>query len=161
MLGTADEAGHGGASKADELLLDASRLSEDDKAAHVPLRRAPEPEVTPATHEFKPASLAPGHSPAGSLAASLAPPEPPVRLTLSEGHSGAGHSGAGAGQAGGGQATGGRAAGAGDAGAAGGTLFERMANLTGRRKADEEDEEDGDETGAVNIPRFLGRQNNQ
>ena len=45
------------------------------------------------------------------------------------------------------------------AAAGGGTLFERMANLTGRRKATEEDEdEDG---GAVNIPRFLGRQNNQ
>ena len=42
--------------------------------------------------------------------------------------------------------------------AAGGTLFERMANLTGRRHAAEEEEED---TGSVNIPRFLGRQNNQ
>ena len=41
---------------------------------------------------------------------------------------------------------------------AGGTLFERMANLTGRRGA----AHDGDEEpGAVNIPRFLGRQNNQ
>jgi cell division protein FtsZ len=39
-----------------------------------------------------------------------------------------------------------------------GTLFERMANL-GRRK-DEDD--DGDDDGAaINIPRFLGRQNNQ
>ena len=42
--------------------------------------------------------------------------------------------------------------------AAGGTLFERMANLTGRRHAAEEEEEDA---GSVNIPRFLGRQNNQ
>ncbi len=41
---------------------------------------------------------------------------------------------------------------------AGGTLFERMANLTGRRQAHHEEEED---PGAVNIPRFLGRQNNQ
>ncbi len=40
----------------------------------------------------------------------------------------------------------------------GGTLFERMANLTGRRHAAPEDDED---PGAVNIPRFLGRQNNQ
>jgi cell division protein FtsZ len=42
----------------------------------------------------------------------------------------------------------------------GGTLFERMASLTGRRKASEEDDDDGD-GGAVNVPRFLGRQNNQ
>jgi cell division protein FtsZ len=42
--------------------------------------------------------------------------------------------------------------------AAGSTLFERMANLTGRRRADEE--EDGDAS-SVSIPRFLGRQNNQ
>lgn len=41
-----------------------------------------------------------------------------------------------------------------------GTLFERMANLTGRRKVSEEAEE-GEDSGAVNIPRFLGRQNNQ
>ena len=43
--------------------------------------------------------------------------------------------------------------------AGGGTLFERMASLTGRRKSieDEEDNEDG----AINVPRFLGRQNNQ
>ena len=46
-----------------------------------------------------------------------------------------------------------------EAAASGGTLFERMANLTGRRKAAEEDEDD--DGGAVNIPRFLGRQNNQ
>ncbi len=40
----------------------------------------------------------------------------------------------------------------------GGTLFERMANL-GRRK---EEDDDGDDDGSsINIPRFLGRQNNQ
>jgi len=44
--------------------------------------------------------------------------------------------------------------------ASGGTLFERMANLTGRRKPDEDEAED-DEAGSINIPRFLGRQNNQ
>ena len=40
----------------------------------------------------------------------------------------------------------------------GGTLFERMANLTSRRHATHEEDED---PGSVNIPRFLGRQNNQ
>lgn len=42
--------------------------------------------------------------------------------------------------------------------ASGGTLFERMANLAGRRHGDDDD---GDDNGAINIPRFLGRQNNQ
>jgi cell division protein FtsZ len=42
-----------------------------------------------------------------------------------------------------------------------GTLFERMASLTGRRKAGEEEEDEAEDAGAVNIPRFLGRQNNQ
>ena len=45
--------------------------------------------------------------------------------------------------------------------AGGGTLFERMASLTGRRKASEEDEDDGDDGSAIKVPRFLGRQNNQ
>jgi len=39
-----------------------------------------------------------------------------------------------------------------------GTLFERMANI-GRRK--DEDDDGGDDGAAINIPRFLGRQNNQ
>jgi cell division protein FtsZ len=43
--------------------------------------------------------------------------------------------------------------------ASGGTLFERMANLAGRRHGDDDD--DGGDNGAINIPRFLGRQNNQ
>jgi cell division protein FtsZ len=43
--------------------------------------------------------------------------------------------------------------------AGGSTLFERMANLSrGNRAAAEED---ADEGGSLNIPRFLGRQNNQ
>ena len=42
----------------------------------------------------------------------------------------------------------------------GGTLFERMANLTRRKHADDEDD-DGDDGSAISIPRFLGRQNNQ
>jgi cell division protein FtsZ len=40
-----------------------------------------------------------------------------------------------------------------------GTLFERMANLSSRRK--DEDSEGEEDSGAINIPRFLGRQNNQ
>ncbi|HEU4821067.1 MAG TPA: cell division protein FtsZ [Qipengyuania sp.] len=65
-------------------------------------------------------------------------------------------------------------AGTGGGGGAGGgavppgnTLFERMANLSrgtgSSRAADEEDEDDGDDAGGstLNIPRFLGRQNNQ
>jgi cell division protein FtsZ len=34
-----------------------------------------------------------------------------------------------------------------------------MANLAGRRHG--EDDDDGGDNGAINIPRFLGRQNNQ
>jgi len=48
---------------------------------------------------------------------------------------------------------------------AGATLFERMANLSrGGRSAnadDEDNDESGEGGGALNIPRFLGRQNNQ
>jgi cell division protein FtsZ len=40
-----------------------------------------------------------------------------------------------------------------------GTLFERMANLSARRRDD--NDAGGDEGGSINIPRFLGRQNNQ
>ena len=50
-----------------------------------------------------------------------------------------------------------------DAGA-GSTLFERMANLSrGANKPDDEDDDEDDdgEGGSLNIPRFLGRQNNQ
>jgi cell division protein FtsZ len=46
------------------------------------------------------------------------------------------------------------------AAAGGGTLFERMANLTRRKHAEDEDH-DGDDGSAISIPRFLGRQNNQ
>ncbi|MCW1381284.1 cell division protein FtsZ [Novosphingobium sp. KCTC 2891] len=44
--------------------------------------------------------------------------------------------------------------------AGGSTLFERMANLSrgGARSGDDDDQDDG---GSLNIPRFLGRQNNQ
>ncbi len=55
----------------------------------------------------------------------------------------------------------------GGGGAQGSTLFERMANLSrGSGPAESDEEKDEDEegeggTGALNIPRFLGRQNNQ
>ena len=70
--------------------------------------------------------------------------------------------GGGASMGGSGSGGGGNSGGGGGSG--GGTLFERMANLSrGRAKPvdaaeDAEDEEDG---GAISIPRFLGRQNNQ
>lgn len=55
--------------------------------------------------------------------------------------------------------------GAGGAGA-GSTLFERMANLSRGSHTQDEDDDDDDDTGnggsgSLNIPRFLGRQNNQ
>ena len=48
-------------------------------------------------------------------------------------------------------------------GAAGSTLFERMANLSrgSSPRAQEDEDEDEDNGSALNIPRFLGRQNNQ
>lgn len=42
--------------------------------------------------------------------------------------------------------------------AGGSTLFERMANLS---RGNRPEDEDSDEGGSLNIPRFLGRQNNQ
>lgn len=42
--------------------------------------------------------------------------------------------------------------------AGGSTLFERMANLS---RGSRDDEDEGDDGSALNIPRFLGRQNNQ
>ena len=66
--------------------------------------------------------------------------------------------------------SGGGGGGGGSGAVSGATLFERMANLSrgGRSQAEPEEEEgegedegDGDGGGALNIPRFLGRQNNQ
>ena len=56
---------------------------------------------------------------------------------------------------------GGGAAGGGAAASSGGgsTLFERMANLSRSARNEEDDDDDGGS--ALNIPRFLGRQNNQ
>ncbi len=44
---------------------------------------------------------------------------------------------------------------------AGSTLFERMANLSRSTARDDEDDDGGDDSPALSIPRFLGRQNNQ
>ena len=56
----------------------------------------------------------------------------------------------------------------GTGGGGGSTLFERMANLSrgtsntpAAAPADDDGDDDGDGGGALNIPRFLGRQNNQ
>ena len=50
----------------------------------------------------------------------------------------------------------------GDRPAGGSTLFERMARLSrGTKEADAAPDDDGDDGGSINIPRFLGRQNNQ
>ena len=43
----------------------------------------------------------------------------------------------------------------------GGTLFERMAKLSRSGAPDDDDDEDDDDGSSLNIPRFLGRQNNQ
>jgi cell division protein FtsZ len=43
----------------------------------------------------------------------------------------------------------------------GGTLFERMAKLSRSGAPDDEDDDDDDDGSSLNIPRFLGRQNNQ
>jgi cell division protein FtsZ len=44
----------------------------------------------------------------------------------------------------------------------GGTLFERMSSLSrGGARSDDEDGDDGTDAPPLNIPRFLGRQNNQ
>ena len=49
-----------------------------------------------------------------------------------------------------------------DPGAGATTLFERMANLSRSSASEDEDDDEGDEdTTALSIPRFLGRQNNQ
>lgn len=89
----------------------------------------------------------------------------PARGPAGGGDAGSGYAGgaaaAGAGAAGG--AAGGGYGGAPAGGAQGSTLFERMANLSRGSSTSDEDEDDEDEdgSGALNIPRFLGRQNNQ
>ena len=87
-------------------------------------------------------------------------------LTPEEGASDTGRSDTGRFGAGG-ASSGGAAAGGAAAAASpqGSTLFERMANLSrgsGSASEDEDEDDDGDAgSGGLNIPRFLGRQNNQ
>jgi cell division protein FtsZ len=85
----------------------------------------------------------------------LAAEDRPVEARLGGGRRRAligGEGGAGAGAGAGGGASGG-----------GSTLFERMANLSRSTARDdgEDDDGDGDDSPALSIPRFLGRQNNQ
>jgi cell division protein FtsZ len=49
----------------------------------------------------------------------------------------------------------------GGAAGAGSTLFERMANLSRSSAREDDEEEEGEDSPALSIPRFLGRQNNQ
>jgi cell division protein FtsZ len=69
------------------------------------------------------------------------------------------------GSLGGGGQGGGQGGGGAPSSLPGNTLFERMANLSrGASSTDEDDEDDDDDggsSGGLNIPRFLGRQNNQ
>ncbi|MFM7379351.1 MAG: hypothetical protein ACKO1O_14680 [Erythrobacter sp.] len=51
--------------------------------------------------------------------------------------------------------------GAGGGSSAGSTLFERMANLSRSTARDDDEDEEGEDSPALSIPRFLGRQNNQ
>ncbi len=118
----------------DELLLDASRLADDDASFAAPGGR-------------RRALLGESETPAM--------PAPKQRIILDQ------HDGGPAGSGTGGSFGGGGGAGsAGGHASGGGTLFERMANLTGRRKS-ADDEDEGEDAAAINIPRFLGRQNNQ
>ncbi|EDL48664.1 cell division protein FtsZ [Erythrobacter sp. SD-21] len=92
--------------------------------------------------------------------------KPARRPLFSREGGGAGDAGAGAGGAAGGGAAGGAgAAPTGGGSPQGSTLFERMANLSRGSSSTQDDEDDEDEdeggSGGLNIPRFLGRQNNQ
>ena len=123
----------------DELLLDASRLHEED-----------EPVAEGAIPGRRRGLLA---SDSGEAAGGA-------------GLFGGGAGGAGGAAAGGDDApaaAGGAPAGGGAAPRVGGgaTLFERMANLSRGGNRDDEDEEEEDGGPSISIPRFLGRQNNQ
>jgi cell division protein FtsZ len=140
---TTHSAGEGGSS--DELLLDASRLHEEDAplGGSLPGRRR---------------GLIASDSDEGVEAGGAAAEEPSAPAQPSGADAGAvGNAGADAGSGGAGRG-GGRSG-------AGATLFERMANLSrgGRSSSEDEDEEEEGDVGgpSLSIPRFLGRQNNQ
>ncbi|MBS0477243.1 MAG: cell division protein FtsZ [Proteobacteria bacterium] len=131
-----------GSGTPDELLLDASRLHEEDAplGGTMPGRRR---------------GLVATDSDEGVEAGALPAAEPEAAAHPAGGGGGDGAPGS-SGTGGGGR--GGR-------GGAGATLFERMANLSRGGRSSSEDEDDEDDTGndgpSLSIPRFLGRQNNQ
>jgi cell division protein FtsZ len=128
-----DGDGGGDNASSDELLLDASRLADEDApvgAAAMPGRRRGLVSSSDETADNGSA----GEAPAASIAST----------------------GAGDGEAASSEPTP-RAPKAGG----GATLFERMANLSrGGARADDAEDED-DDGPSISIPRFLGRQNNQ
>ncbi|MFC0588392.1 cell division protein FtsZ [Novosphingobium aquiterrae] len=132
-------AGDGESGDGDELLLDASRLHEEDGPLGGALPGRRRGLIASDSDE--------GVEPGAVSAADAAEPAP-----------------AAAPASGGGDIGGARGGGRGGAGA---TLFERMANLSrGGRTASEDEDEDGDDGNdgggaSLSIPRFLGRQNNQ
>ena len=135
-----------GDGNADELLLDASRLHDEDAQLGGALPGRRRGLIASDSDEGVEAGPIPAAGTAGSAGGGDA-------------DAGGGDAGAGGGAAGGGR---GPRAGGGGGGA---TLFERMANLSrGGRTASDDDEDEGEEGGdgpSISIPRFLGRQNNQ
>ncbi|MEY2944273.1 MAG: cell division protein FtsZ [Pseudomonadota bacterium] len=144
-LGMEHEAGVQHHAGSDELLLDASRLADDSDHAHgYDLGQLGDHAAGSPLLRRK--NLVGAHSDAG-----VSSPQSAVMSSASDAPAPSAQPRLG----GSSEATTAPTAAAGS----GGTLFERMANLTGRRKsADDDDDDDG---GAINIPRFLGRQNNQ
>ncbi len=128
-------------------------IDEDDTAGRPPLDLS-EPFPDDDGADDAPIRITPGQSSSDSPLAT----KPRKRPLLGGDDGGAVGSGSGGG-------TGGASGGSGNAPSQGSTLFERMANLSrgstasDRKTADEDDDED--DGGSLNIPRFLGRQNNQ
>ena len=125
------EEGEDGEDGADELLLDASRLAEADE----------------------PVAPQGGGRRARMLGAAAQSDDDDSDSDAEASGSGGGNS-----------ASSGSGAGGAAPAAGGSTLFERMANLSRQAPDTEEDEDDDDDEGsggAMRIPRFLGRQNNQ
>jgi cell division protein FtsZ len=121
----------------DELLLDASRLVDEDEpvavASALPGRRRGLVSGSDDTVESSAGSdgEAGGESGAGEPTATDAAPAAPAAAAPRPGGGGA-------------------------------TLFERMANLSrGGSRASSDDDDDDDDGPSISIPRFLGRQNNQ
>ncbi len=141
----AAESGESGESGGDELLLDASRLVEEDApvaaTSAMPGRRRGLVSDTSGVEPSEAATASSDDAGDGGEAASGAGDEPTAAAAEAED----------------------KPAKAAPRAGGGATLFERMANLSrgGRTAADDEDEEEADEGPSISIPRFLGRQNNQ